>query len=78
LFCIADAIVTTESLNPKGGSRMITVKLKEGKSYKICNQCQYETTSVNNMLSHLNEHRLEELIELKTKTQIDRYGGMKK
>jgi hypothetical protein len=56
---------------------MITVQLKEGISHKSCNQCQYETTNADKMLSHLNEHRLEELIALKSnKPTSSRYAGI--
>lgn len=50
---------------------MITARLEEGISIKTCNQCKvknekYETASIDKMLKHLNEHRLDELIVLKS------------
>jgi Zn ribbon nucleic-acid-binding protein len=62
--CIADAIETTEILS-KARPTMINVILKDGISHKTCIQCGYETTSADDMLSHLNQHNLEEIAELK-------------
>jgi len=59
-----------------GGNFMISSRLEEGTSIKTCIQCGYETASIDKMLKHLNDHRLEELIELKKSAPNERYKGM--
>ncbi len=56
---------------------MITARLFEGISIKTCKQCKadnviYETSSVDEMLSHLNTHNLAEIEFLKTQKTVYR------
>lgn len=72
LFCIEDAIRTTEILSDSGGRGMITARLEEGTSIKTCNQCKYETSSVTDMLTHLEIHNQEEINTLKSQKMVYR------